>query len=434
MEISFVIVFLGLLIFFAHLSNELFNKTKIPNVLLLLLIGIILGPVTGIVHISFFGEVGRIFTTITLIIILFESGISLKFSELRQSIGPATFITLFNFIGSAAIVTVLAHLLGGIDWISSLYMGSVVGGISSAVVIPMVRQLSIGEESKVILYLESVLSDVLCLVVALALLEGMQEGVINIGGVFSNMWKSFLFAGVFGILGGTFWSVLLKNVRSIKNSMFTTLAFVFILYGFVESMGFNGGIATLMFGIMLGNSEAINDNKIFRRVFIIQTTNLTDHERNFFGEIVFIVQTYFFVFIGISIQFGNLWTYLIGLLAVGLILLYRPLVTKIFAPRGMGFRDMTTLSIMAPKGLITAVLSSIPLQMGIFHGEWIQDLGYSIVLFSIIISSGLVIAFSNDPLFFTRMYKRNKNQKPLKYNIEPPISDSGKDERGLKPE
>lgn len=408
MDIAYVVVFLGILIFCAHLFNELFNKTKIPNVLLLLIIGIILGPVTGIVDVSFFGQVGSVFTTLTLIIILFESGISLKFSELKRSIGSATFITLFNFLGSAAIATLLASFLGRLDWISSVFLGAIVGGTSSAVVIPMVRQLNIGEKSQVILYLESVLSDVLCLVIGLALLEGMQVGEINIGGVLSQMWKSFLFAAILGVFGGTVWAVLLKNIRSIKNSMFTTMAFVFILYGFAEALGFNGGIATLMFGIMLGNSESINNNRIFKKIFIIQTTNLTDSERDFFGEIVFIVQTYFFVYVGISIQFGNLWTYLIGLLAVGLIILYRPLVTKIFAPRGLHFRDLTTMSIMAPKGLVPAVLASIPLQMGLMNGEKIQDLGYSIVLFSILISSVLVIAFSKDPLIFTRMYKKNR--------------------------
>jgi potassium/hydrogen antiporter len=412
MEISFVIVFLGLLIFFAHLFNELFNKTKIPNVLLLLLIGIILGPLTGIVQIHHFGQLGRVFTTITLIVILFESGISLKFLELRRSIGSATFVTLFNFAGSAAIATLLAGLLGRLDWISSLFLGAIVGGTSSAVVIPMVRQLKIGEKSQVILYLESVLSDVLCLVVGLAFLEGMVEGEVNIGGVLSQMWKSFLFAAFLGILGGTVWAILLKNIRSIKNSMFTTLAFVFILYGLVDGLGYNGGIATLMFGIMLGNSEAINKNRMFRKIFILQTSNLTENERNFFGEIVFIVQTYFFVYVGISIQFGNIFTYATGLLIVVVIIMYRPLVTRLFAPADLDMRDRTTMSIMAPKGLVPAVLASIPLQMGLLNGERIQDLGYSIVLFSIIISSALVFAYGKDPLIFRRVYDNWRNNDP----------------------
>lgn len=50
MNIYLTIIALGLLIFFSHLFNELFDRTKIPNVLLLLLIGNIIGSVSGVVQ------------------------------------------------------------------------------------------------------------------------------------------------------------------------------------------------------------------------------------------------------------------------------------------------------------------------------------------------------------------------------------------------
>jgi len=55
MNIYTIVISLGLLIFFSHAFNELFDRTKIPNVLLLLLIGILVGPVGGIVSKDFFG-------------------------------------------------------------------------------------------------------------------------------------------------------------------------------------------------------------------------------------------------------------------------------------------------------------------------------------------------------------------------------------------
>ena len=57
---------------------------------------------------------------------------------------------------------------------------------------------------------------------------------------------------------------------------------------------------------------------------------------------------------------------------------------------------------MSPKGLVPAVLASLPLQRGLPHGEIILDLGYSIVLFSIIICSVLVIVLSINPFLFER--------------------------------
>ena len=81
-------------------------------------------------------------------------------------------------------------MLLGISWLGSIFIGSIIGGTSSAVVIPMVKQLKLSAKSQTILFLESTLSDVLCLVVGLAVLEGMKLGAIDVADVFSKMWKA----------------------------------------------------------------------------------------------------------------------------------------------------------------------------------------------------------------------------------------------------
>ena len=174
-------------------------------------------------------------------------------------------ITIINFVITVIITAFLANLLTKLDWISSVFVGAIIGGTSSAVVIPIVKQLKMSEKSSAVMFLESALSDVLCLIVGLAVLEGMKIGALDVGTVFSKMWKAFLFAALLGFGAGLIWSVVIKLIRSIKNSMFTTLAFVFILYGIVEMLGFNGGISALTFGIILGNSDSISTSKFFRK-------------------------------------------------------------------------------------------------------------------------------------------------------------------------
>ncbi len=410
MNIYTIVISLGLLIFFSHAFNELFDRTKIPNVLLLLLIGIIVGPVGGIVSKDFFGQLGNVFTTITLIVILFESGVGLKFSEIKKSIGPASLITIMNFVITVIITAFLASLLTKLDWISSVFVGAIIGGTSSAVVIPIVKQLKMSEKSSAIMFLESALSDVLCLIVGLAVLEGIKMGALDVGTVFSKMWKAFLFAALIGLAAGLIWSVIIRLIRSIKNSMFTTLAFVFVLYGIVEMLGFNGGISALTFGIILGNTDSISTNKLFRKVFAFDASGFNENERNFFAEIVFVMQTYFFVYVGISLQFGSVYIYGIGLLIVALVILVRPLSIKLMTGKKTPANEVAIMSIMAPKGLVAAVLATIPMQQGLAFGDTIMDLGYSIVLFSIIICSVLVIFVSKDPLFLKKVIKRKQVQ------------------------
>ncbi|PLX01748.1 MAG: hypothetical protein C0594_12630 [Marinilabiliales bacterium] len=413
MHIPFIIVFLGLLIFMSHLFNALFEKTKVPNVLLLLLIGMIVGPIGGWIDPSFFGSFGNVFTTVTLIVILFESGINLKFAEIKSAIGSAVLLTIINFISTVVIATLILNVFTELNMISSIFVGCIIGGTSSAVVIPMVKQLKMNNKSQTVLFLESAVSDVLCLVVGLAVLEGMKLGAIDIGGVFSKMWKAFLFAALIGFAAGFIWSFVLGMVRSIQNSMFTTLAFVFVLYGFVELLKLNGGIAVLTFGILIGNNAFLNNSKNLKKIFALGTSSFNDNEKTFFGEIVFILQTYFFVYIGIAIQFGNVLYLVLGFVIVAAIILVRPFGIKLVTRKNTTTKDVAIMSVMTPKGLVTAVLASLPLQLGLSGAETISSIGYAIVLFSIVICSALVIILSKDPFIFVKFYGRKDQKEEL---------------------
>jgi cell volume regulation protein A len=419
MNIITTIIILGLLIFFSHAFNELFSRTKIPNVLLLLLIGIVIGPISGAVTKDFFGQLGNVFTTITLIVILFESGANLKFKDIKETIGSASMITLINFVVTMSITALVGRYLLSLNPVNAVFVGAVCGGTSSAVVIPMVKQLKLGERSSSILILESALSDVLCLVVGLALLEGMAKDVVSVGAIFSKMWKAFLFAILIGIAGGFVWSFLIRLIRTVKTSMMTTLAFVFVLYGVVELMGFNGGLAVLSCGIILGNAELIVDNKFFRKIFKTEISGFNEKEKDFFAEIVFIMQTYFFVYVGIALQFGAFGIYAASFLIVILVIIFRAGSTYIFTGRKVVRTEKTIMSVMMPKGLVPAVLASIPLQRGLLQGAKILDLGYSIVLVSIVICSILVIIFSINPDFHLFLFKRKNKQK----TGEPPLTE-----------
>lgn len=394
-KITIVVMLLGLLIFFSHLLNKLFDKTRIPNVLILMAIGICAGFFVD--STIFFGKIGRVFTTITLILILFESGVDLKLSELRSSILSATLITIINFILTAGITIGITMWLADFNFTSALYMGATLGGTSSAIVIPMVRQMKIGQKAQTVLTLESAFTSVLCLVVALAVLEGMKAGDISATSILNKMWMSFLFAIVLGFAGGAIWSLVLNWVRGLKNSMFTTLAFVFIVYGSAELLGLNGGIATLSFGIVLGNSENFDRIKWWKKFFKVDTAKLNQRERNFYSEIAFVLQTYFFVYVGIVMEFGSIMTYLLATLITASIILLRFPTIVAFVRKNCPPHDKLIMSVLMPKGLVSVVLASIPLQEGLQCGQQIAEFGYAVVLISIIFSSLLIIIIGKKP-------------------------------------
>lgn len=228
MSIAPIIVFVGALIFLAHLFAGIFSRTKIPDVLLLFMIGLFLGPVFGIVTPADFGVVGPVFTTITLVFILFESGTELRLESLHKALRGTLTLTTLNFLATMGVVGLAAWTFTELDLALSLMLGAIVGGTSSAVVVPLVRQLKMRSESGAILALESALSDVFTIVVPLALLEAYKLGEIRLNLMAGQMISAFLLALFFGIAGAFVWSILLNKVRTLQNAIFTTPAFVFV--------------------------------------------------------------------------------------------------------------------------------------------------------------------------------------------------------------
>ncbi len=389
MSIAVTVVAVGFLVFLAHVFAEIFSRKRIPDVLLLIIIGLIIGPLLNIVNIDHFGMIGPVFTTITLVTILFEGGTELRFEALRNSLRGTTLLTNLNFAATMLIVGLMGWLIFDVTPLIAFMMGAIVGGTSSAVVIPLVRQLNMSEKSRTVLILESAFSDVFCIVFALAFIEAFELGSVNVGNMVGQIFASFILATIMGLIGAFFWSVVLHRIRNIKNSIFTTPAFVFIIYGISEMMGYSGAIAALAFGIGLANIDYLKSTSI-SKYFTRKPDSLNDTERILFGEAVFLLKTFFFVYIGISIRLDDWVSILIGLMITFILFGIRIPIVRASMPKDTEKNDLYYMSGMVPKGLAAAVLATIPLQKGIPFGDYIMNITFSVILFSILFTSILI--------------------------------------------
>ena len=385
-DIAPVIVFVGVLVFLAHIFTAVFSRTRVPDVLLLIIIGICVGPVLGLVSPADFGAVGPVLTIVTLIIILFESGTALELMSLRSAVGGALALTTVTFFLSMGAVAGLALWLTDLELIPAFILGAIVGSISEAIVIPMVRQLRMRKNSQTMLSIESSVNDVLSIVITIALVEAYLRGEFQWAAVTGDLIAKFLVAVVFGVAGAFLWSRLLNRIHAIKNAMFTTAAFVFIIYGVVEILDFNGAIAALAFGITIGNVESIRFY-IFRRPQASDAEGLSPTEKAFFSEVAFLLKTFFFVYLGISLELISGWLIQLALILTAVIFLLRIPAVKITVRQSIPARDASIVAIMVPKGLAAAVLAIIPIQAGVAGGELIKNVTYGVVLSSIVITS-----------------------------------------------
>jgi NhaP-type Na+/H+ or K+/H+ antiporter len=403
MTIAPIIIFVGALIFLAHLFAGIFSRTKIPDVLLLFLIGLFLGPLMGLVTPADFGVVGPVFTTITLVFILFQSGTELRIDNLRKALRGTLALTTFNFLATLLATGMVIWSLTDLGPILSFMLGAIIGGTSSATVVPLVNQLTMRSESKAILVLESAVSDAFTIVVPLALLEAYKLGQLHFNLIAGHLLASFLLAILFGAVGALVWSVLLNRVRTFQNAMFTTPAFVFVVFGITEFLGYSGPIAALTFGATMGNMELLRF-PILKHYSMHEAIKFNEIEKVFFSEVVFLLKTFFFVYIGLSVQLTNMTQISFGLGLTVLIFLLRILVVRFSVHKSTPVSDASAMAVMVPKGLGAAVLASIPLQQGVVAGEFIQNVTFSVILFTTLFTT--ILIFLLDRTALSTIYAR----------------------------
>src|ERR1700684_4587011 len=162
MSVNTLFLLIGGIIFLGIAGSYLFEKTRIPDVLILMGLGFILGPVMKLVNPDTLRIVSPYFGTLALVVILFEGGLGLNLRQLISQFAPATFLTFFTFAATMAGVAVVAHLSLGISWISASLLGAILGAAPSpSISIPVVIRMKIPEKTKTLLILESGLTDVL---------------------------------------------------------------------------------------------------------------------------------------------------------------------------------------------------------------------------------------------------------------------------------
>jgi potassium/hydrogen antiporter len=318
---------------------------------------------------------------------LFEAGLSLDLDVLRGSIRATSTLTLVNFFLTMIGVAITAHFLVGLSVPFAFMLGAILGSTSPAVIEPLTKRLDMAQSSRTILVLESAVSDVLSIVVAIGFMDSYRLGKLQPGPMIGQIAATLTMSAVAGAAAAFLWSALLRRIRALENSMFTTPAFVFVLFGVLELLGFSGYVAAVAFGAVLGNIEVFHGIAWLRRYLPSEPITLDEPERVFLGEVVFLLKTFFFVYVGVSIQFIDYRVTYIGLALTALIFLIRSPAAYIGLSRTTSIRDASLVAIMSPKGLAAVVLASIPLERGLPGGEKLQAITYTVVFLSIVFTS-----------------------------------------------
>jgi cell volume regulation protein A len=382
-EVSYAFILAGGIILAGFFGNLFFDRTKVPDVIALLGIGIVLGPISGLVRPENLHHLAEYVGSLALLVILFEGGMDLDIDRLRSEFGTATFLVLVSFILTASGIASYLHFILGWEVKQGLLLGAILGCTSAAIVLPIVNRLSVSEEIKTTLSVESALSDVLAVVLTISLIDAILIGQQDPVAPFKAVVGSFSTAIVIGWLVGLVWMKVLDLMRGKKLAYMLTLACMMITFGSVRILGGSGSIAVLVIGLVLGNADS------FTRFLKIKEPLSVDQSIRFLHEeITFFIRTFFFVYLGMMFSFRNInseFFKLCGILLL-IIILLRMISAEMTVRMYPGKKaDKLLITLMLPRGLASAVLATLPVSAGVPGTESFAGITFGVIIVSNII-------------------------------------------------
>ena len=386
MDVPLLFFIAGGIILVGFLGDYVYEKIKIPDVLVLLGIGILLGPVFGMVDHQRLAEFAEYFGTFALIVILFEGGMDVKISMLLRELGNATILATLSFASTTGAITAFLFYVQGWQFFPSIMMASVLGCTSAAIVLPIVAKMSVKDETRTVVGVESAVSDVLAVVLVISLIELTKLESIGIEKPLRAIASSFSVAIVAGTVFGFFWFKVLNVLEERKYSYMVTLGAMLIVVAAVDYLGGSGPIAVLIFGIILGNCGDIPFIRGSGRCGLIDETI-----KFFHGEVTFFIRTFFFVYLGMMITSAVLSPrhIAVSLALLCIIVLMRYLSVEFMVrSSGKGREEKSAFFYMLPRGLATAVLASLPVAAGVEGSE-----NFIVYAVSVIILTNVIMTF-----------------------------------------
>ncbi|MFH1174549.1 MAG: cation:proton antiporter [archaeon] len=387
-EVIPVLIGISFILFFGYFAEFLFKKIHVPDVLLLILLGIVMGPfVLKYISPAAVASYAPVFTTFALLFLLYDGAFNINLASFAKGFVKSLNITLFNFILSAAVITCILYIVG-LPILYALLTGFILGGVSSAFVIPLLKQLNIKGKIYSVLTLESALTDVFCIVFALATIEIIQLGSVSAQAIVVNIISLFAIAGFIGVIAGIIWMVIV--LRFFKGNKFymLTVAYLIFLYVITELMQGNGAIAALFFGLVIRNSKQITvifNKFILRKVNFNAVAVASKEEEVFYAQLTFFLKTFFFVYVGVLIDFSDITLLLIGAGIAVALMLTRMLSRYIIT--GFEEKERQLVTAIFARGLAAAAIAQIVLQMNLAYASTIAGVTYSAIFATIVLSS-----------------------------------------------
>ncbi len=390
------------------------RKTGVSVVPILIVLGILFGPVAGLINRELAHHLFAYVRVFGLVIILFAEGHNLKWPLVRKYIATIGVLDTFGLILTAFIAAFFFSYLFHVPFLAGFLFGAIIAATDPATLIPLFKQHHVREDMRVILVTESIFNDPLGIVltlvaVALIVPEAPRVKMVEAIAHFTTLYPaaiiyflyvmfiSIVIGLAIGIVGYRLMEVL--RIRQYPEVYALGLAFGGFFIG--EWASASGYLVAVVIGMFLGNT-----NVIFGKFKPTEEVKAAIRDEVHFNEILSNFATIMiFTLLGASLDLNLLAAHGLVDIAIALlvIIVARPIAALLIKPVGKWkWGEYLFLSLEGPRGVVPAALASLPLTLGktyhnpqlIAWGEMILTATVMTILFSVIIETMWVKALN----------------------------------------
>lgn len=364
------------------LSAWVARLLNIPNILLMLITGFILGPVTGVLNPDeLFGDLLLPIVSLSVAVILFEGGLSLDLRKVKK-IGPTVvLLVICGVIFGVSLGTGFMYYWLEFSLPASLLLSSILIITGPTVIIPILQQLHVKEPVRSILKWESILIDPVGAISAFLIFEALFKSTHSATETISvGLVLGLTIGCVIGFLGAFILHQSLKRFL-IPDVLHNPVVLLFVILAYSLSNGLqsdSGLVAVTVMGIALANQKSLP----------------VKHIVEFKESLRVILIAFLFITLAASVDLHKIlndWDEALWI-SLFLLLIVRPIVVGIGTiGAGLSWKEKLLMTVISPKGIVSAAVASLfsleLTKMGFDAGDWLGPLVFGVIAITVCISA-----------------------------------------------
>ena len=361
-----VILTVGLLLAAGLAARVFADALRLPEVVLLIAFGALLGPrALDVVDVSLDSLGAQLLFTLGVSSILFYGGLNLSLGVLRRVSLSLGLLAVPGVVLTAALTGAVAALAFGLPFEQGLLIGAVLSPTDPAILIPLFAQSSLRRRVAQTVIAESAFNDPTGAVLALAVAGALLGGDGGLGAPAWEFVQELAVSSVVGVLAGVLLSATISSHRAgiLRDSApLAVLAVVAVSYVSLDFAGGSGYLGAFLAGLIVGNMELLG---------LAMHTHHEEELRTASRTLSEVVTIFVFLVVGAALPFGTLADNLAPSIAVVavLVLIARPVTVLACALPDRGARwtrnELAFMCWTRETGVVPAALVGVLAGLGV---------------------------------------------------------------------